>query len=88
MSVLQITADGVDAREIDGETVILDTRRSLYLAVNQSGTVLWRRLKQGATRDELVASLTESFDGIDAEVAAADVDAFLALLEEHDLLAR
>ena len=73
-------------REVEGEIVALDLRESTYLSVNRTGTVLWPRLAAGATRDELLAALTASFD-VDAEAAGRDVDAFLAALRARGLLA-
>jgi hypothetical protein len=73
-------------REVEGEIVALDLRESTYLSVNRTGTVLWPRLAAGATRDELIASLTASFD-VDEESAGRDLDAFLGALRERGLLA-
>jgi Coenzyme PQQ synthesis protein D (PqqD) len=67
--------------------VALDLRRSRYLAVNQTGKVLWTALADGATRDELVDRLVTAF-GIERSRAAADVDAFAADLESRGLLVR
>jgi hypothetical protein len=47
---------------------------------------LWPLLLEGATRSQLRDELAEHF-GIDTDRAAGDVDAFLNLLAERDLLA-
>jgi hypothetical protein len=73
-------------REIDGEVIALEARGSTYVAANGSGTVLWRALKDGATRDALADELVRAY-GIDRDRAAGDVDAFVAALTEHGLLA-
>lgn len=67
------------------EIVVLDRAKELYLATNPTGTLLWNALVEGATRDELVAGLTDAYD-IDDEQAAADVDAYIEQLTELDLL--
>lgn len=46
---------------------------------------MWTALAEGATRDELVDRLIETFD-IERTRAAADVDAFTAELRSRDLL--
>ena len=74
--MLKLRSDKIAWREVDGETLLLDLKRSMYLAVNPSATVLWRQLAEGTTRERLVQELVENF-GIGAEQAAADVDAFL-----------
>jgi hypothetical protein len=48
--------------------------------------MLWRRLVEGADRNALVASMMNEFE-IDTMTATGDVDAFLAGLAEHGLLA-
>ena len=83
---IQLRAEGLATREIEGETVILDSRRSLYLAVNRTGTLLWRLLAEGCTREDLIQRLTDEYEGIDEDVATRDVDAFLDLLASHDLI--
>ncbi len=82
---LRVRADALEWREVDGEIVALDLRRSVYLAINPSGALLWPALVEGASRDELVTRLSDEA-GISAEVASADVERFLAELAEHGLL--
>jgi Coenzyme PQQ synthesis protein D (PqqD) len=77
----------LDWREVEGELVALDLRESRYLAINRTGRVLWSALAEGATQDELIERLVESFD-IERARAAADVEAFTAELESRDLLVR
>jgi hypothetical protein len=84
--VLRRVDAGVDFREIDGEMILLDSRRSIYLAINHAGTVLWNRLDAGATREDLVAGLMEAYPELSAESAAHDVDAFLEMLRENELV--
>jgi Coenzyme PQQ synthesis protein D (PqqD) len=82
---LRVRPDALEWREIDGEIVALDLRRSLYLAINPSGAVLWPALVSGASREELIELLSKE-PGVPQETVAADVDSFLAELAEHDLL--
>ena len=83
--LVRLRGDAVEWREVDGEIVALDLRDSTYLAVNPSGVVVWTALVTGATRQQLLARLTEAF-GIDEQTAARDLDDFLRALEERDLL--
>lgn len=83
---MQLRQDGISWQEIDGELVILDLVRSVYLTTNVSGAFLTKLLAQDRTRDDLTNRLAEEF-GLDDERAAADVDAFLALLAQRGLLA-
>jgi hypothetical protein len=84
---LRLRDAALDWREIEGELVALDLSESRYLAVNRTGKVLWSALVEGATRDDLVERLVETF-GIERTRAEQDVDAFTAELESRGLLAR
>ena len=82
---VKLRADGMPWREVEGEVVALDLETSSYFAVNRTGAALWPALRQGATRGELIARLSDSF-GVDHATAAEDVEVFLAGLREHGLL--
>lgn len=71
--------------EVEGEVVVLDLSSSLYLTVNGTGALLWRRLAEGATEAELVQILVEEAGAPPAD-APADVKAFLDVLREKALL--
>lgn len=83
--VLRLRSEGLDWRVVDDEVVILDAERSAYNATNASGTVLWTRLHDGATRSQLIGALSERF-ALDRQLAEADVDAFLCDLRSRGLL--
>ena len=84
---LRLRNGSLEWKEIEGEVVAVDTRKSVYIAINHSGAVLWPALAAGATRDQLVDRLTAAFQ-IDRGSAEEDIDSFLGLLAEHDLLDR
>jgi hypothetical protein len=82
----ELSRDAVEWRRIEGEVIAIDLGRSVYLAVNGSGALLWELLAQGATRATLVDRLVETF-GIEEHRAEEDVDRFLTELERRRLLA-
>ena len=82
---IKLRSAAVEWREIEGEIVALDLRKQVYLGVNRTGAAVWTSLAEGATRDELVEIVVERFD-VTRESAGADIDAFLAQLEEQELL--
>lgn len=82
---MRLRDDNLVVREIDGEMVLLDLAGSAYFASNRTGTFLLGLLKTEQDRESLVAALAREFE-IDTARAAADTGAFLALLEEQDLL--
>ena len=53
--------------------------------LNETGVLLWNRLKDGASAQELTDALTAEYD-VSPEQAAADVDAFLQQLQKAGCL--
>jgi hypothetical protein len=84
---LQLDRDRVEFTDVEGEIVVLDLERSLYLAVNGTGAVLWRLLYEGASLEELRGRLTSAYP-IDEATATADVGAFVSELDRAGLLLR
>ena len=85
MEQIRLRTDELKWREIEHEVVAVDVKTSTYLSANESGALLWRRLADGASRDDLVGGLVDRF-GIDAETAGTDVDRFLDELRSQGLL--
>ena len=84
--ILRLKVADIVWRPVEEEIVILHKGDWQYLTVNHAGTLLWTQLVDGATRADLVSTLRGEYD-IDERRAGADVDAFLALLSERDLIA-
>jgi len=85
MDEIGIDKSLVEWREVEGEIVALDLKRSDYFTLNRTGALLWSKLKDGTTRGELAQLLSSDFE-ISAEQASADVDEFLLTLKERGLL--
>jgi hypothetical protein len=85
MTQLRLREDAVPWREVTGEVLALDIGSSSYLSANPAGTLLWKMLATGTTREELIRRLVEKF-GIDVPRAGEDVDLFLRELDARDLL--
>jgi hypothetical protein len=86
MTELKLRGEGLEWLEVEGEVIALEGRRSEYLGVNPSGTLLWRAVAEGATEDGLARLLVDRY-GIDAELARDDAARFVADLRERGLLA-
>jgi hypothetical protein len=84
-SRIKLRGEDLAWRELDGEIIVVDLRSSRYLNVNSAGAALWPRLAQGATHDELVSTLVETF-AIPSDQAQKDVTAFVEMCVERDLL--
>jgi hypothetical protein len=86
MTELRLRDEGLEWREVENEVIAVDVRSSTYLSTKGSGTMLWRALAQGSTRDQLVSALQEAY-GLERTKAEEDVDRFVADLQERGLLA-
>jgi hypothetical protein len=84
-SSVRLRRGAVEWREIDGEIVALEVESSTYIAANRSGGILWQRLTEGTTQDELVGELTTRYE-VEPEQARTDVAGFLAALTARGLL--
>lgn len=77
-------------REIAGEYVIIPTGKTVLsfnglISVNEVGAFLWNMLQKDVTVDELVTGVLEEYD-VDEETAREDIQAFLDVLVEGDIL--
>jgi hypothetical protein len=85
MTELRLRKQVLEWREVDGEVIALEHRRSAYLSANRAGALLWRALDAGATESQLVELLVAEYR-IDSRAAADDVGRFVAQLREQELL--
>ena len=51
------------------------------IRLNETAAFYWKELEQGATPEEHVAKTLERYEGVDAETARRDVQAFLESIE-------
>lgn len=82
---IQVREGAAVWREVAGETVVLVLQSSLYLGVNEAGSVLWPAMVEGTTADQLAGALQARFQLTD-EQARADVAAFVAACRDQGLL--
>lgn len=50
------------------------------IRVNETGAFLWNEIKNGVTEDELAAKMVERYEGLDIEMAKADLAEFLDVI--------
>ena len=70
----------------EAETVMLDTDRGAYYGVRGSARILWDRLAEPATIDELANQLLRHYSGLDRERARVDAQAFVDDLISEELV--
>lgn len=77
-----MAAEGVRARRIGNETMVLVMSTGHYLSLNATGSIVWEQLLRGATPAEVASSVAQSFS-IPPEQAASDVNHVMADLLLH-----
>lgn len=87
MTILRLREKNLRWLESGEEVVAFDEAGAAYFGANTAGTVLWRLLSEGCTREDLMLALVDTF-GVDSERAEADVDSYLRQLDENELLER
>jgi len=81
----QRQTDGVLQTEVDSGLALLDPNSNTYFLLNRTGAVIWQKLEQEATLDEICAEVAGQFD-ITAEVCREDVKSLLAAIKDKGFL--
>lgn len=69
----------------DDEVIVLDASSSIYFRANRTGALIWQKLGEPSSRNQLVDALIDRY-GISNQRAEENVDAFLSQLEAAGLL--
>ena len=86
MLSLRLRSDSVAWRAFkEGEGTLVHLDRDEIDSLNATGAVLIKRLKAGATTEELAEALCKEFE-VDWETAMRDATAFVERLRESDLV--
>jgi hypothetical protein len=80
--------DGYLLKEVAGSHIVVpvgDLNFEGLINLNETGALIWGKLENGCSRDELVSTLISEY-GIDQETASKDVDAFIEVLRKENLI--
>jgi hypothetical protein len=72
---------------MEGEALLLDLERNACFALNATGALIWQRLGEGDSPQEITARVAQAF-AVDEASARRDLDAFITLLLAQGLLLR
>ncbi|MGN1420324.1 MAG: PqqD family protein [Eubacterium sp.] len=81
---------GFAKREIAGSNIVVPVGKNSLefngmITLNDSGSFFWDCLLEDTTVDEMVEKVTAEYD-VDADRARKDIEAFVKLLDENNLL--
>lgn len=82
--------EGFILREVAGSNIVVpigDEQMSFngVITLNDVGTFIWKHLESGATIEELVKAVTDTYD-VDKETAAADIDRYIFKLRDKNII--
>jgi len=77
--------DGVIAKMVGSEMVLLDYDRGIYYGLNPVGARMWQLLTEGASAADVVDALAEEYD-VSPETLQNDLAALLIELEAKELV--
>ena len=84
--------EGYILHEIAGNYVVIGVLQNVVnmnglTTVNEVGALLWKKLEDSATEEELLAAVLAEYE-VDAETAKKDIKDFLEKLDHHKILER
>ena len=79
--------DQVRFRAVGEDGVLVHLESGRVIVVNEVGLHIVQQLKKSRTRSKLISSIVSEFE-VSAEQAEADLDAFLAELDQEQILVR
>jgi Coenzyme PQQ synthesis protein D (PqqD) len=79
--------ENVIAKKVGEETVLLDFEAGVYYGLDSVGSRMWELLAEGKSLEEVNEAMVGEYDAT-PETIAHDLDALVAELESHGLVAR
>lgn len=86
LSLVVSASDDVVAREVAGETVLLNLASGTYFGLNETGTLIWDLIEEDSITLDAICDAIEDEYEIPREDAEADVIALVEQLVENGLL--
>lgn len=75
--------------KVAGETVALSVaagKRNIVISLNSTAEIIFNLLMRGAGIDDLTTALLENYEGLDEATAREDVEQFVQILRDKELL--
>lgn len=82
--------DGYIIREVAGSNIVVpvgDEQVSFggIMTLNPVGAFVWKRLENGATKQELVEAVLSEYE-VDRQTASADIDRYIEKLRQKNII--
>ena len=81
----QINSPKVVQETIEGEVVIVNLEKGDYYSLLKTGADIWSAIEQGNSTIEIIAEMTERYEG-DRETIETAVNSLIAQLKEEEII--
>ena len=83
--------EGFILKEIAGSYVVVPVGQDLVdfssmITINETGAFLWEKLCNDITTEELCDAVINEYEGVTKEEALSDIDEFVKVLKEKNIL--
>lgn len=78
-------SEAVVSAELGGEGVLLDIATGLYYGLDETGSQIWRLVREGLGASDICDRLLSEYD-VDPERLRTDITGFLDQLEQNGLI--
>lgn len=79
-------SDALVVREVDQETIILNTKTGSIHVLNPTGTIIWKLLDELDNVDAIVDAVEQLYDHSDVSAVQADVAAIIDKMISQGIL--
>ena len=84
-------SEGFILKEIAGSYVVVPVGQNLVdfssmITTNETGAFLWEKLQNNTTVDELCEAVMAEYQGVSREDAVSDIEEFINVLKEKNIL--
>lgn len=84
-------SEGFILKEIAGSYVVVPVGQNLVdfssmITTNETGAFLWEKLQNDTNVDELCEAVMAEYQGVSREDAASDIEEFINILKEKNIL--
>lgn len=83
---MNLHLDNIIWRNVDDETLFLDTSTGYYFSLNQTGSEIWKMLSEGSSVETAAAQLSAKYD-LPLESAHCDVNELIETLRSEKIIA-
>jgi len=86
MSGLMVRSSLIASEAVGENLLLVDAQRDLFFSSNGVAAIIWERLKDRASHDDLYKAVMKHFENVDAEIVKKDVNEFVESLIENGLV--